>query len=67
MHQLPDAEQEVKFHLCLFLVQRVRERDLEQLAALDALARALTPAQEIEQVVYELLIAEPQADSHGRW
>jgi hypothetical protein len=67
MHHLPDAEQEVELHLGLLLVQRVRERDLEQVAPLDPLAQALAPAKESEQVVGKVLAAKPQADSHCRW
>jgi len=63
MHRLPDAKQEVELHLGLLLVQRVRERDLEQLASLDPLAEALAPAKESEQVVGKVLVAKPQVDS----
>ena len=57
MDRLPDAKQEVELHLGLLLVQRMWERDLEQPGPLDPLARALAPAQEIEQVVDKILVA----------
>jgi hypothetical protein len=66
MEHLPDAQQEVELHLGLSLVERVWKRDLEQAAALDPLAHALAPAQELEQVVDKILVAKPQVDSHGR-
>jgi hypothetical protein len=66
MHHLPHAKQEVELHLGLLLMQRVRERDLEQVAPLDPLAQALAPPQESEQVVGKVFVAKPQADSHGR-
>jgi hypothetical protein len=67
MHYLPDTKQEVELHLGLLLLQRMRERDLEQVAPLDPLAHALASAQKIKQVVGKFLVAKPQADSHGRW
>jgi hypothetical protein len=63
MKHLPDAEQQVELEPSLLVVELVRGRDLYR-RPVEAFPRALAPLKEVEKIVDEFLVTEPQADSH---